>query len=57
MKVTPKVINIQLYTNQKETKQYIFKSLHVTWFPIWLNLHINVKKTFHMNYNVWINAH
>jgi hypothetical protein len=33
MKVTPKVINIQLYTNQKETKQYIFKNLHVTLVP------------------------
>ncbi len=33
MKVSLKVTNTHLYTNQKETKHFIFLSLHITWLP------------------------
>jgi hypothetical protein len=58
MKVFPKVINIHLYTNQKETKQFIFLKHHMapmwerffTWIIICEFMHINVKKKIHMNF-------
>jgi hypothetical protein len=38
MKVFSNVTNTHLYTNQKEIKQEIFLSLHITWFPVTLRV-------------------
>jgi uncharacterized protein (DUF608 family) len=48
--------HIHSHTNQKKIKQFLKKGLHITWLPMWFNMHINVKKPFHMNYHMWVNA-
>jgi hypothetical protein len=46
VKVFPKVTNTHLCTNQKEIKQEISYSLHITWLPMWFHIHNKVQRLF-----------
>jgi len=49
---------IYILTKMTQKKNFLknlhITCLHITWLPMWFNMHINVAKNFNINYHVWI---